>query len=478
VKALTAPLLAVVAVSVALYARTLGFPFAELDDRELVLDDLELLTQPSAAVDAFARPYFRARARDHAYYRPVVTASFALDASGSGAAASGYRLTNVLLHAASACLLLVLLAAEGYGRGVATVVALLFAAHPALTAAVGWIPGRDDLLLGLFSLAAWLALLRLEAGFRPLPALAHALCFFLALGSKEAALVLPLVFVLERVVVRREPWREAVPLWLVALWVAPLGVVLWLRRGVLGPALGLPGLDAASLLSGTRAVVTGLGSVLLPLRPRLLAAPSDVPLWPGCAALALCLSAFALPALSRRRFGFALAGFALAALPSLPASSVLVLESRLYLPALILGLGVAELARALQLPENTRVALGSGVVALGFALSWRTLSDFVDRVTFARSVARGSPHSSLAQRNWGVAEQLTGDRAAARRAYVRALEVDPTEPLVHNNLAVLSMAEGDLVTAERELLQELALHPESHVARENLTRVRQARPPR
>ena len=116
-KALTAPLLAVVALSLALYGRTLGFPFAELDDGELVRDDLEFLTRPSAALEAFGRPYFRARAHDHAYYRPVVTASFALDAAGSGGSASGYRLTNVLLHAATASLLLVLLVAEGYGRG-------------------------------------------------------------------------------------------------------------------------------------------------------------------------------------------------------------------------------------------------------------------------------------------------------------------------------------------------------------------------
>lgn len=472
-KALTAPLLAVVALSLALYGRTLGFPFAELDDGELVRDDLAFLTRPSAALEAFGRPYFRTRAEDHAYYRPVVTASFALDAAGSGSSASGYRLTNVLLHAATASLLLILLAAQGYSRGIATAIALAFAAHPALTAAVGWIPGRDDLLLGLFSLAAWLALLRVEAGFRFVPAITHALCFLLALGSKEAAVVLPLLFVLERVVVRRQPLRVAVPVWLALLWGATLGVVVLMRRAVLGADLGLPGVEGTSLFAGTRALVSGLGSVLLPLRPRLLAVPADVPLWPGALALALLIAASALPGISRHRLGFALAGFVLTVLPSLPASSVLVLESRLYLPALVLALGVAEVARALPVPENGRAALGSSVVVIGVALSWRTLGDFVDRLTFARAIAKGSPHSSLAQRNWGVAEQLAGNRGAARRAYARALEADPAERLVHNNLAVLSMAEGDLVSAELELVRELELHPESHEALGNLARVRQ-----
>jgi len=474
VKGLAAPLLAVLALSVALYARTLAFPFVELDDRELVVDDQAFLARPSAAGEAFGRAYFREGARDHAYYRPVVTASFALDAAGSGNAASGYRATNVLLHATSACLLLLLLSAEGYGRGVALAVALMFAAHPALTATVAWIPGRDDLLLGLFSLAAWLALLRLEPGFRPLPALAHAVCFFLALASKETAIALPLVFALQRVVVRGQPLRAAVPLWLATLWGAPLGVILLLRWFVLGSDLGLPEPAGVSVLAGFRALLTGLGSLGVPFEPRLLAVPADVPLWPGALALGLLLGAIALPQLSRRRLLFAVGGSVIAALPSLPASSVLVLESRLYLPALLLALAVAEIARALPLAEGRRLALGAACVVLTLALAWRTLGNFSDRTTFARAVARGSPHSSLAQRNLGLAEQLAGNPAAARRAYERALVADPDEPLVHNNLAVLLMAEGDLLAADRELRAELELHPEAQEARENLVRVRQA----
>jgi len=473
VKGLAAPLLAVVALTVALYARTLGYSWSYLDDQELVVTDLAFLAHPGAAAEAFRRPYFQGQERDHAYYRPIVTASFALDAAGSGNVASGYRATNVLLHALAGCLLFLVLVGEGFARGVSLLVTLAFVAHPALTAAVAWVPGRDDVLLGVFSLAAWLALLRLERGVRPLPAALHGLCFFLALGSKETALALPLVFVLRSVVVERRSLRAAVPRSVALIWAGVVAVMLLLRRAVLGPELGLPAVGGG-LFGGSQALLSGLGSLLLPFRPQFLAVPADVPLLPGCLALALLVAALRLRAISRRRVLFALAAYVAVALPSVPASSVLVLESRLYLPALVLALGAAEVARCLPLPDNARPALGAGVVVVLGSLAWRTLGDYADRRTFARALTRGSPHSALAFRNVGVAEQLAGDTEAARRAYGRALAADPEEPLVHNNLGVLLMAEGKLAAAEEELHAELALHPESPEAQKNLALVRRA----
>src|SRR4030095_14317963 len=136
-----------------------------------------------------------------------------------------------------------------------------------------------------------------------------------------------------------------------------------------------------------------LGSLLVPFRPQFLAVPSDAPLWPGCLALGLLVAPLCLPAISRRRVLFALAAYAVVALPSLPASSVLVLESRLYLPALALAVGVGELVRCVALPSAARPGLGAGVVVVATGLAWRTLGDYADRTTFARALARGSPHS-------------------------------------------------------------------------------------
>jgi len=468
--------LAVVALAVVLYARTLGFSFSHLDDSELVLDDLAFLGRPAAVVEAFGRPYFPERGADHAYYRPLVTASFALDALASSTNPAGYRATNLLLHALVACLLLVLLEAEGAPFNVALFVALAFVAHPALTAAVAWIPGRDDLLLTLFALSTWLALLRCERLPGAWSTLWYGALFFATLASKETGVTLPLVFLGRALLVRGRSWRSALPRGVLGASFAAGFMVLLLRWRALGAGLGLPPLDAGVALGGAGVLVTGLGSLVVPASPRLLAVPGDVPHWPGILAWGLAgYAVIAAPRSERGRRLFGIGAFVLFLLPSLPASGRLVLESRLYLPAVGVAWTLAEVARRASLPETPRLALAAFVPVALASSAWRLLEGHADRSSFAEMLAVQSPHSALAARNLGVARQLAGDVPGARRAYARALAADPDEPLVHNNLGVLFMAEGKLDDAERELRAELARDPDTRQARDNLERVARAR---
>jgi tetratricopeptide (TPR) repeat protein len=471
-----ASLLAVVACAVLLYARTLAFPFSYLDDDELVLEDLEFLTQPTAAAAAFGRAYFPARGADHAYYRPLVTASFALDAARTGSGVSGYRVTNLCLHALVACLLWVVLESEGAAAGVALFATLAFVLHPALAAAVAWIPGRDDLLLALFALSTWLALLRSERQPQTLTFVAYGVAFFGALASKEAAVMLPLVFFGRGLVVRGRSFRAALSPGILVSSGLAFVVYGLLRLHALGPSLGLPAVHAGIPFDGLRSFVGGLGSLMVPSLPRVMAVPADVPLAPGVLAWLLAgYAVVAAPAETRPRLSFGLGWFVAFLLPSLPASARLILESRLYLPAAGVVLAVAEVARRMAMPASLRLAGASFVLVALAATTWRTLDGYSGRLAFAEMVAAGSPHSALAQRNLGVAHQLLGQVEPARRAYARALAADPDEPLVHNNLGVLYMAEGKLDDAERELRAELARHPGTPEALENLERTTRAR---
>jgi tetratricopeptide (TPR) repeat protein len=141
------------------------------------------------------------------YYRPVQNWSYMLDYWIWRGSPFGYHCTNVLIHSLSAFLLFLLLLrllpglmpknAEGQHLrcdAAALLLALIWVVHPIHNAAVAYISGRADGLAALFSLAAWLLLLKaMEAGLsvwkKAALALLSAASLLIGLCSKEIALV-------------------------------------------------------------------------------------------------------------------------------------------------------------------------------------------------------------------------------------------------------------------------------------------------
>jgi hypothetical protein len=471
---LPASLFGIVALALVLYARTTAYGFSYYDDDVLVLGPGGAVETAGQPWRALAQAYFPGAARDHAYYRPLTSLSFALDAMRSGSDAGGYHFTNVVLHAVASCLVLLLLRSHRYGSVVCLLGASLFVAHPALTSTVAWLPGRDDGLLAVFALGAWL-LFRLTPSTRPGVLVFHGLAWLAALCCKESAIVLPVVLVLEGLLVDGQALRAVARPSVFGLWGVVLAVYVAIRVAVLGADAGLGGVGDAGLSGALRALVSGVGELVWPFPPKVLAAPADMPFGRGVVALLALASTWFWSRARRGRLLFAGAVYVGFVLPSLPAMRLLFLDSRLYLPAVALVLFVAELAEHERLSETTRLAALSFVAVLWALRVPRELESFRDRMSFAHAAVRASPHSALAHKNLGIAQHQAGNVELARRAYRSALEHDPGEPVVHNNLGVILMAEGRLTEAEQELSLELSLHPDSREARENLALVRAAR---
>lgn len=151
------------------------------------------------------------------FYRPLVTASFAIDRAIWGLDERGYAFTNLLLLAADAALLFLLAT-----RLALPVPAALFAVgvwtlnFHGINMALLWISGRTALLLILFALAATLALLRGHGVAAGLFTLAAMLC-------KEEAVMLPPLLT---AVAMFQPRRIGVGAALARCW------PLWLAAGV------------------------------------------------------------------------------------------------------------------------------------------------------------------------------------------------------------------------------------------------------
>jgi tetratricopeptide (TPR) repeat protein len=461
------------AFAIALHARTIGFGFTELDDRDLVVDDQAFLAAPGSLVRAFGRAYMHVVDPGHAYYRPLVTVSYALDARWSGAAPAGYHVTNVALHALATALVFVLLRRLAMPAVVALAAALVFAAHPALAAAVAWIPGRNDSLLAVFGLSAWLAFADGRARPSPMKEALHVASFALALLTKETAIALPVVWVLEAVLVDGERrWTRSATVHAVAWAACALGFALLHAR----PAA----FEAGAVFAPFPVLLASLGKLIFPLAPTVLAVATDLPVWPGVLAAGLLAGGLLVPGVRRGVVVFGLAAFVALLAPALVMGGTLVLDSRLVLPAVGVLIALAEIARAaafrpmrgdgsVETAARTRLfaALAAVLVLMLAAVTAGYEGAFHDRRAFAREAAAGSPHSALAHFCLGQSYQRDGDDERALAEYRTSLALGPGE-VVHNNVAVLYMRGGRWAEAERELRAEIALDPRYAKAYANL----------
>jgi hypothetical protein len=143
------------------------------------------------------------------FFRPVVTASFALNEALFELAPRGYGATNLLLLFACIGALFALLRALGYSAAVATAGAIVWALNfHGVNMAVLWISGRTALWVTVFACASAWAWERRRRRW----SIAFAVC---AMWSKEEAFVLPALLTAWTVVDRRSV-RTTWPLWVAA----------------------------------------------------------------------------------------------------------------------------------------------------------------------------------------------------------------------------------------------------------------------
>ena len=166
--------------------------FVAFDDNAYVTDNPHLRKRDLGREGlrwAFFQPY-------EANWIPLTWLSFELDHALFGVDPGGYHVTNALLHAASAALLLWVLAGATGALGPSAFAAGVFALHPLHVESVAWVAERKDVLSGLFfvlTLGAWCAYARRPGALRYALAL---LCFGLGLLAKSVGVTVPLLLLL------------------------------------------------------------------------------------------------------------------------------------------------------------------------------------------------------------------------------------------------------------------------------------------
>jgi tetratricopeptide (TPR) repeat protein len=456
------------------------------DDRPIVASNPAIRT--ISPIRFLKSPYW-AEQQYEGIYRPFTIFSLSVDYAMWERWAAGFRLTNLAVHAINGFLVF-LVTTSLVGPGVVPVAAMLiYVAHPVHSEVVTGIIGRSDLFAACFLLSAWL-LFRRGHTFWP------AALFFLALLSKESAIVLPGILIMDSfyrtvgAVCDRASFptmgetpnlrpraRGHRPRLQLGVMLSVAAAYLVLRFSVLG-GLGIPASAqymggqltyVERLMTSGRVMLEYLRLVLFPLN---LAGDYDfnaIPIasisnWDAWLGLVLIAGACSSALFFRRRNWVVSLGILFAVLVFIPSSnwimpiSVLMAERFLYLPLIGLSMAAAAIFNGLS---DRRLQRLVGIGGLATAIVLCNSHDYIRRndFTFFGNMVRIEPDSVKGRLGYGYALLQAGQKEEAVRQLEAGLRIIPDFPPLLTTLAMTRMTASDCSQAWSLLNRALEIDP-------------------
>ncbi|RMD81486.1 MAG: tetratricopeptide repeat protein [Lentisphaerae bacterium] len=412
-------------------------------------------------------------------YYPLVHTTFWLEYRLWGTWPTGYHLVNVLLHAASGCLI-ARIGDRLHLKG-SRLAAFLFVLHPVCVESVAWASERKNVLSLFFALAAFVPLYRSLLRFSWRHFVIGSVLFLAAMGSKTVACSLPAVLVL--VIWWRYPelwwrrWRrllmQLTPLFLIG---AGLGLLTVHLEAVHVGA----GQDRFLQLSWIERVLTAMNAVAFYLRklcwpvelaffyPRWNPAALGWPQWGSL--LSLVVAAGILLALPEKRGRGALVALlcycgilvpALGFFKVYPHRYSFVADHFQYHAMVVFCLFAAHvftfLTGYLRLRQVVGIALAMGCLTILGCLTWSRVPVFRNPYTLYTDTLRKNPDCWAAWNNLGIWFWHRGNIDEAIQCFSRVLAIRADHHRARIQLARLYAQQQRCRLAQRELLRILRL---------------------
>lgn len=422
-------------------------------------------------------------------YYPLLHSAFWLEHRFWGDAVLGYHLTNLTLHALSACLLVMI--AKNLRLPGAWLAGFLFALHPVCVEAVAWISEQKSTLSAVFYLASALCYLHFDRDRRLRQYSAALALFVLALLSKTVTATLPaaLLVVLWWRRGRLEWKHDVMPLlpWF-GLGIAAGALTEYVETtfiGARGPQFALT--FGQRCLLASRAIWFYLGKLVWPsnlmfLYPRWTVDPRAwwQYLFPA-AALAL-LGVLILLAV-RRHWRGPLAGYLLFVGTLFPALGFFnvypflysyVADHFQYLASLGIivpvAFGLTTTAERASISRGRTLLAASALVGILVCLTWRQSGVYQDAQTLYQETLARNPGCWLAHNNLGAELlEVRGRLPDAISHFEAAIRLQPNYPQAYNNLGIaLSSLPGRASEAIPYFETAVRIQPDYAQAQNNL----------
>ncbi len=450
-----------------------------------VFDDDILITSSSMvkAGDGLYRFWFTTEAPD---YYPLTSSLWWLEWRWWGDNATGYHVLNVLLHAVNAVLVWAILWRLKIPG--AWLAGLVFAIHPVNVATVAWISEQKNTLSMLFYLVAILLYVRFDEerrwGWYGLSLAA----FVLALLSKTAVVMLPVVLLgcvwWLRGRVRRQDLLRSLPLFVLSLLMGLVTTWFEYNRDMGGRATRTDGFLSHLAVAG-RAPWFYLYKVFLPVNlsviyPKWEVDPSRwVSYAPGVALIGILTLFWWKRNTWGRPLLFGLGYFVVVLFPvlgffdqSFYRFSLVADHWQYYsiIGAIALAVAGGEwICRRMREPGRYARAVACVAVLMALAAAtWSRSCVYADNETLWRDNVAKNPGAWLAHNNLGNALAQAGRVPEAIVQYEQALRINPDLAEAHNNLGNLLMRSGRMPEAREHLEQALRIDPNLAEADNNL----------
>jgi tetratricopeptide (TPR) repeat protein len=462
-----AGLILLLTIVVYLPAMTGGFVF---DDNIYITDNPMV-----RAGDGLHRFWFTTEAPD---YYPLTWSILWVEWRLWGDNATGYHVVNIVLHAVNAVLLwLVLRRLKIPGAWLA---GLVFAIHPVNVATVAWISEQKNTLSMLFYLAAILLYLKFDEDGRWKWYRWSLATFLLALLSKSAVVMLPVVLLgcvwWKRGSVRERDLLDAMPFFVLSMALGLTTILFHYSHVLKGHTVRTAGFLSRLAAAGWSPWFY-LNKILLP-QDLTVIYPQwniDASRWISYAPGLLLVGCFTLFWWRRNTWGrpllFALGYFVVTLFPVLGFFDQsfyqysLVADHWQYYSiigviALVVAAGVTIGRQTRQWGRYLGGMVGMAVLlALGGA-TWKRAGVYRAPETLWRDNVAKNPNAWAAHNNLGVALRDKGELNEAFGHFTQAVRLKPDFPEAHYNLGIVLLRLGKLPEATGHFEQALQFRPD------------------
>ena len=465
----------IIILGLAVYANSLNGKFiyddGALIERNMVIKDLSVL--PKVFTEDIGKP----AGVKYAYYRPLQMVTYAIDYFIWKSNPFGYHLTSVLLHILVALCIYWLIYALFEDMAIAVLTAVFFVVHPIHTTVVSYISTRAESLCLLLLLTSFIFYIKSLKTNSVIAYIIMISSYFLALLSKENALILPALLLLYHYTFKEKLRAREF------LSISGIAVVYILVRITVLKFLIIGLQPNGTLLQRIPGFFVALTTYL-----NLMFLPSGLHIEYGrdlftfadlrtISGILISIVILVLAFKARKNGRLVFLGLSLFIITLLPVSNVLfpmnayMSENWLYLPSIGLFLIWAGFLGRLYKKERLRVfALILTACSLVFYsyLTVRQNQTWGEPIPFYERTLKYAPHNSRIYNNLGVEYQHVGREEDGIAMFKKAIEHDPKHINAYNNLGVAYFDLGRREDAVAAFKKALEIDPNQANARRNL----------